>query len=179
MDEFLENRETLRSVLRVAAEKLRISPQDVRFHRIDPSKSGLSVLYYLEVENPFLRRDEVLEWFIIDQWFAALPVPIDGFTVLSQDQLYAPPPIPPPEPQIKPWMWAAAGAATASIILVYPLYACFFSRKYNEVAHTKIKTVAQDDFLEKVVNSAPDAVISALAAAANNTRVVGNSNTFQ
>ncbi|CAE8698672.1 unnamed protein product, partial [Polarella glacialis] len=125
VDDFLEDADTLRTVLRVAAETLAVSPQDVRFHRWDSALSGLAVYYYLEVENPFLKRADAKDWITIDKWFAALPVPIDDVLVLSYGQLYPSPVMPKPAPLLEPWIWAMIGAGAASLILVYPLYLYF------------------------------------------------------
>lgn len=171
VDEFTEKPQLLQEVLRVAADTLAVSPQDVRFHRWQSHADGLRVHYFLEVENPFLRHRDVEERISIDEWFAALPVPVDSVTALSQSQLY-PSPLPPePEPAIKPWMWAVIAAGFSIVCILYPMYHFYFIRKHYQNTHYKPKeTLGRDhttEFIDEIVNSAQPKHLNLLSSYQN------------
>jgi hypothetical protein len=162
VDEFVEQPQLLQDILKVAAETLAVSPQDVRFHKWDPAAEGLAVHYFLEVENPFLKHRDVEERVLIDEWFAALPVPVDRVTALSYYQLYPLAAKPLPEPFIKIWMWLVLAIILGTVCVLYPLYRCFFVRKYFMMHPYKPRLENKEEFIEEVVRSAPPAMIKGL-----------------
>jgi len=170
VDEFLENPDLLRSILLVAAEILAVSPQDVRFFRWEPTSLGLGILYYLQVENPFLRRRDVRAQLDIDRWFAALPVPVDDVEVLSRSQIDPPPVMPKPEPLLSPWIWALIGAGAGCLLILYPLYHFYFVRKHFEKTPYRPNTKREAQFVQHVLDHAPEKAIVTLAEQANEAR---------
>lgn len=162
VEDFLEKLQMLQTVLRVAAETLAVSPQDVRFHRWDPADDGLKVFYYLEVENPFLTMADVKEDSKIDQWFAALPVPVDSVTPLSHSRLYPSDPRAIPEPFIKWWMWCVMAAIFATVCIAYPMYRIYFIRKHYQMHPYRPRLENQEDFIDEVVMQAPPPMLKNL-----------------
>lgn len=170
MEDFVDNPDTLKAVLRTAAQTLAVSPQDVRFHRYEQVEGGLGIYYYLEVENPFLKEDTAEDWFSIETWFAALPVPVDNIIIMSQTQLYPPGPRPPLDPFLQPWMWALIGAGSSSILLLYPMYYFWFLRKYHEQHPYKPKTGKEEQFMDRVLDKSDPHVLSAMANSTENIK---------
>ncbi|CAJ1382805.1 unnamed protein product [Effrenium voratum] len=169
VEDFLENAETLKTVLRKSAETLAVSSQDVRFHRWDSAKEGLGVNFFLEVENPFVQHRNSEEWFNIDEWFASLPVPVDEIRILTQSQLYpaAPPAL--PSPFLDPFMWGVIGAGSASVLLIYPLYNFYFVRKYRQQQPYPVSD-GQELFVDQILERTDPVVMSAMVHSKGNLK---------
>jgi len=120
-------------------------------------------MYFLEVENPFLQRWTVQEALDIDAWFAALPVPVDSVRVLAQEVVEPLPALSTSEPFLQPWIWAAIGAGTAGIAILYPMYRCWFIKKHYEKAHYRPNTKKEAQFVEYVLDAAPERAINTMA----------------
>lgn len=162
VDEFQQEQDLLQQILQVAAELLRVSPQDVRFHQWDEA-NFFGVYYYFEVANPFLKLDEVDERFTIDQWFGAMPVPVDKVSALSQSEMHPPPLAEKPEPLLPPWAWAAMIGGLAGLAIICPLYHFYFIRKHWELTPYRPDTFGQPQFVEHILKEAPDKVINLVA----------------
>ncbi|CAE7235146.1 PCSK5 [Symbiodinium sp. CCMP2592] len=169
LEDFLDSSDTLKEVLFKSAETLAVSPQDVRFHKWESAKGGLGVFFFLEVENPFVQHDEPEEWFSIDDWFASLPVPVDEIRIMTQSQLYPPGPQPAPTPFLDPWLLGAIGAASASLLLLYPLYTFYFVRKYKGQM-PYYPGDGQEQFVDYVLEKTDPAVMSAMVNTAGNLK---------
>mmetsp|Transcript_166222 Transcript_166222/g.533698 ORF Transcript_166222/g.533698 Transcript_166222/m.533698 type:complete len:578 (-) Transcript_166222:457-2190(-) len=154
--DYLEQRDLPLRILQVAVETLRVSSQDVRFHRWEQVVYGQGILYYFEVENPFLRRDKVEKQTTIDDWFAVLPVPVDKVMVLTYTQLYPDPPRAKAPPLLEPWMWGLIGAGVTGCLILYPLYHMYFIRKYWEKTPFKPKRDKEAIFVQEIIKNAKE-----------------------
>mmetsp|Transcript_66126 Transcript_66126/g.132701 ORF Transcript_66126/g.132701 Transcript_66126/m.132701 type:complete len:501 (+) Transcript_66126:458-1960(+) len=162
-EDFTGDTELLTGVLLVSAQILAVSPQDVRFYRWETAYDGMGIMYFLEVENPFLRWRVVQEELDIDRWFAMLPVPVDSVRVLAKEMV-EPPPVPPePEPFLQPWMWAVIGAGSAALVILYPMYRIYFLRKHFEKSNYRPNTKREAEFVEYILDSAPEKAINTMA----------------
>jgi len=169
VEEFTEQQDLWKQVLTVSAEVLAVSPTDVKFHRWDVSRQSIGIQYYIEVNNPFLTRNDIKERIPIDAWFAAMPVPIDGVLTLSERQLYKPPPGNLPEPLLQPWGWVILGAAAGIVFILFPMYHFYFIRKYFEKTRYKPKQDNKEAFIEEILNRAPEAEIKKIAHSTDRT----------
>eukprot|EP00927_Polykrikos_kofoidii_P068062 TRINITY_DN63457_c0_g1_i1.p1 TRINITY_DN63457_c0_g1~~TRINITY_DN63457_c0_g1_i1.p1 ORF type:complete len:582 (+),score=80.81 TRINITY_DN63457_c0_g1_i1:89-1834(+) len=162
VDEFLDQQHLVDSLLIGSAETLAVSREDVHFVKWEIAQTDLSVGYFMEVQNPFLRREDVRNGIPIDKWFAILPVPVDDVWVLSAAQLYPTPYFPPEESIFKPWMFAVLGGVIASGLVFYPMYHYYFMPRHFQMT-PYVPRKNDVAFLETVLQNAPEKMIHALA----------------
>jgi len=163
VDELLQESDMLQRILRAAANLLRLSPLDVRYHRWDEAAGGYGVDYYFEVENPFLSRHEIETRVAIDDWFSGLPVPVDRVLALSRGELYPPPVGPKPPPLISPWIVAVVIGALVGLAVLCPLYHVYFVRNYWRKTPYRPHMDHQHKFVDHILQEAPEKVIHLVA----------------
>lgn len=128
--EYLERTDLPPRLLQVAVETLKVSSQGVRFVKWEPEIYGFGIRFYIEVESPFLYADGANNMITIDEWFAAMPVPVDRVVLLSYGQMHPAAPLTKPEPLLKPWIWGAIAGGVTGCLILFPLYHFYFVRKY-------------------------------------------------
>lgn len=162
-EEFSDEAALLSSVLDIAAETLNVSPQDIRFHRWEPSSSGFSVLYYFEVENPFVSKESIKQRTSIDDWFAALPVPVDSIRVLSVNELYPPPLVPKEGLPLPAWLIGAIAAGITGGLVICPLYHFYFIRMHFQKNPYRPHNEQMTLFVDHILKHATDEEVKKLA----------------
>mmetsp|Transcript_81343 Transcript_81343/g.186066 ORF Transcript_81343/g.186066 Transcript_81343/m.186066 type:complete len:527 (+) Transcript_81343:56-1636(+) len=163
IEEFAEDPRLPSRLVLATASMLKISPAEARFHnRIVVEESQMVVVNVEVGPTPFLSV-ETAQGVKVDRLFAAAPVPVDTFEILTQEQLY-PPPEPPIEPPLLPsWAWAMIGGFFAWVIVITPAYYLYFRRKYYSKTRYIVKKKHQLLFVHKVVADAPNSVIRMVA----------------
>ena len=127
-------------------------------------------LLSVEVISPFLSKDrrfgcsccmslsrllpvqDEADQISMNTWFGAFEVPVDEVKSFTWDQMHPPlPPLPVP-PFLPTWAWGLGTSASAAILLLLPVYCCYFRRLANTRRKYRPAAGVDPTFMERVVN---------------------------
>ena len=88
----------------------------------------------------------------MNTWFGAFEVPVDDVQSFTWDQMHPPLPPLPIQPLLPTWAWGLGTSASAAILLMLPVYCCYFRRLANTRRKYRPATSVDPTFMERVVN---------------------------
>ena len=96
-------------------------------------------------------QDEV-DQISMNTWFGAFEVPVDEVQSFTWDEMHPPLPPLPVEPLLPTWAWGLGTSASAAILLLLPVYCCYFRRLANTRRKYRPAAGVDPTFMERVVN---------------------------
>eukprot|EP00438_Fugacium_kawagutii_P012988 Skav230939 [mRNA] locus=scaffold2774:150000:150559:- [translate_table: standard] len=100
----------------------------------------------------------------MDLWFGAFEVPVDEVRSYTWDDLHPPLPPLPIDPFFPTWLWGLITSASAGIVMLIPLYCCYFRRLSNTRRKYRPPAGVDPSFMEKVVAQSDARVVRRFVA---------------
>lgn len=148
-------------VLNTTAFVLGLSLTDVKAFRLEVDNFG--VRNFVEIVSPFMTKTNA-DKVSIDMWFGAFEIPVDDVTSFTWADMHQPLPPLPKDPLIPGWGYGFIASAVIGILVLVPLYCCYFRRLANTKKVYVIRRAVDPIFVDQMVNNAPSWIIRKFVA---------------
>ncbi|CAE7589381.1 Pcsk5 [Symbiodinium sp. CCMP2592] len=158
------------SVLNTTAFVLGLALSDIRGYKMEAVEEEYGIvvdngppLLSVEVVSPFLSKDEA-DHISMNTWFGAFEVPVDEVQSFTWDQMHPPLPPLPVDPFLPTWAWGLGTSASAAILLLFPIYCCYFRRLANTRRKYRPAAGVDPTFMERVVHNSDSQLVKRFVA---------------
>lgn len=157
-------------MLNTTAFVLGLALSDIRGYKMEAVEEEYGIvvdngspLLSVEVVSPFLSKDEA-DHISMNTWFGAFEVPVDEVQSFTWDQMHPPLPPLPVDPFLPTWAWGLGTSASAAILLLFPIYCCYFRRLANTRRKYRPAAGVDPTFMERVVHNSDSQLVKRFVA---------------